>query len=63
MLLPDIKIISGCRKSSIFGVRCVVVELQTQVVLGGDSYVAQGSLCEVLWRERDWWEFSAVVEK
>jgi len=48
MLLPDIKIISGCRKSSIFGVRCVVVELQTQVVLGGDSYVAQGSLCEVL---------------
>jgi hypothetical protein len=47
LLLPDIKVISGCRKYSIFGVKYVVVELQTQVVLDGDSYIAEGSLCEV----------------
>lgn len=47
LLLPDIRIISGCRKCSIFGVKYVFVELQTQVVLDGDSYIAEGWLCEV----------------
>lgn len=46
LLLPDIKIISGCRKYSIFGVK-YVVEHQTQVVLDGDTCIAEGSLCKV----------------
>jgi len=30
-----------------FGVKYIVVELQIQVVLVGDRYIAEGSLCEV----------------
>jgi hypothetical protein len=47
LLLPEIKIIYGCRKYSIFGVKYVVLELQTQVVLDGESYIAEGWLCGV----------------
>jgi hypothetical protein len=47
LFLPRVRIISGCEKYSIFGVKCVVVELQTQVVLDGDNYIDEGSLSEV----------------
>jgi len=47
LILPDIKIISGCSRYSILGVNYVVVELQTKIVFDGDSYIAEGLLCEV----------------
>ena len=52
-------------KVSNFGVKSVAVELQKEEVLDGDSYMAEGSLCEVgrklLLGEREWWKFGAVV--